>query len=175
MKMRPAVKRFALTLHVTSSVGWLGAVVVFLVLAVFAAITPDDQRMRAAYIAMNMLGWSVLVPFSLASLASGLVQGAGSNWGLLRHYWVLIKLLMTVIATTILLAYMQTLAYLSSVAADESGITGGTDHRLPDPSPVLHSGLALVVLLVAVTLSVYKPRGLTRYGRRRLSTSAAPA
>ena len=169
--MRPSVKKLALTLHVTSSVGWLGAVVVFLALAVGAATTTDAGRMRSAYIAMEMLGWSVLVPFSLACLVSGIVQGLGTSWGLLHHYWVVIKLLMTVIATGILLAYMQTLTYLSGIASTGTA----SDSRLPDPSPVVHAVLALGVLLVAVTLSTYKPRGLTAYGRRRRAIAIATA
>jgi hypothetical protein len=39
--------------------------------------------------------------------------------------------------------------------------------ELRNPSPVIHSGAALLALLVTTTLSVYKPRGMTRYGRRR--------
>jgi hypothetical protein len=31
---------------------------------------------------------------------------------------------------------------------------------------VVHAGGALLLLLAAVTLSVYKPRGMTRYGWR---------
>jgi hypothetical protein len=31
-----------------------------------------------------------------------------------------------------------------------------------------------VLLLVAVTLSVYKPRGMTRYGQRKLAAANAP-
>ena len=32
---------------------------------------------------------------------------------------------------------------------------------------MVHAGAALLLLLVAVTLSVYKPRGMTRYGQRK--------
>jgi len=34
-------------------------------------------------------------------------------------------------------------------------------------SPVLHAAAALLLLLVATVLAVYKPRGMTRYGQRK--------
>ncbi len=66
--------------------------------------------MRAAYLVMELIGWFVLVPLSLASLLTGLVQALGTKWGLFRHYWVLFKLLITVLATIVLLMYMRHLA-----------------------------------------------------------------
>ena len=103
---------------------------------------------------------------SLASLLSGLVQALGTRWGLFRHYWVLFKLLITVLSTIILLMYMETLSYLSGVAA-ETTLSSGDLSGLREPSPALHAGAGLLLLLVAATLSVYKPRGVTPYGRRR--------
>ena len=163
--MNPRLRRLALTAHVTSSVGWLGAVAGFLGLAVVGLASQDAQTVRAVYLVMEPIGWFVLVPFALASLLTGLVQSLGTTWGLFRHYWILFKLLINVLATIVLLLYMQTLDYFAGVAettssSDDLGV-------LRDLSPVLHSGLALVLLLVATTLAVYKPRGLTPYGRRK--------
>ena len=101
---------------------------------------------------------------AFASLLTGLVQALGTTWGLLRHYWVLFKLLITAFATIVLLLYMQTLGYLARLALQTASSDLGV---LRDPSPVLHAGVALLLLLVATTLSVYKPRGMTRYGQRK--------
>ncbi len=166
MATRPGLRRFVLTAHVVSSVGWLGAVAVFLALGVAGLTSQDAQVVRAVYLAMEPAGWSVLVPLSLASLLTGLVQSLGTKWGLFRHYWILIKLLINVFATIILLLYMQTLDYLAGVAA-QTTLSSGDLSGLRSPSPVIHAGLGLLLLLVAATLSVYKPRGMTRYGQRK--------
>ena len=163
MTARPRLRKFVLTSHVVSSVGWLGAVAVFLALGVVGLTSQDPQVVRAVYLAMESAGWFVLVPLSLASLLTGLVQSLGTKWGLFRHYWILVKLLMNVVATIVLLLYMQTLSYLADVAAQ----SGGDLSDLRSPSPVLHAGIGLLLLLVAATLSVYKPRGMTRYGQRK--------
>ena len=161
--MTPGLRKLALTAHVTSSVGWLGAVAGFLALAVAGLTSRDAQLVRSAYLAMELTGWYVLVPLCLASLMTGLVMSLGTPWGLFRHYWVLIKFLITAVSALILFVYTQTLSPLGRLAADA---TLSVDD-LRNPSPVLHSAAALLALLVTTTLSVYKPRGMTRYGRRR--------
>src|SRR4028118_1503540 len=105
MTMTPHVRKLALTTHVVSSVGWLGAVAAFLALAVAGLTVDDTATVASMYLAMEVMGVAVLVPLSLASFASGLVQSLGTSWGLFRHYWVIVKLTMTVLATVILLLY----------------------------------------------------------------------
>jgi len=166
MTMTPFVRKLALTGHVTSSVGWLGAVACSLALGVAGLTSGDPRVVRAVYLTLEVMGWAVLVPFSLVSLLTGLVVSLGTRWGLIRHYWVVVKLLMNLLATIILLLYMQTLGFLAD-AANETASSGGDLLRMRSASPVIHAGGALVLLLVAATLSVYKPRGLTRHGQRK--------
>jgi hypothetical protein len=162
----PRLRKLALTAHVTFSVGWLGAVAGFLALAVAGVTSEDAQLVRAAYLTMELTGWFVLVPLAVASLLTGLVQSLGTKWGLFRHYWVLAKLLINVVATTVLLLYMQTLNTLGDVAA-EAKLSSDELDALRSPSPVLHAGAALVLLITATGLAVYKPAGMTPYGQRK--------
>src|ERR671917_2375338 len=111
MTMPPRLRKFALTAHITTTVGWLGAVVVFLALAVVGLTSQDAQTVRGAYLVMEPAAWSVLVPFACASLLTGIVQSLGTTWGLVGHYWVLFKLLITVFTTIVLLIYMQTFSF----------------------------------------------------------------
>jgi hypothetical protein len=164
--LRPRVRKLLLTAHITSSVGWLGAVAVFLALAVAGLTSEDAHVVDAAYLSMESVGRFVLVPLSVASLLTGLLQALTTKWGLFRHYWVLIKLVINVVATVVLLLYTQTLAHLAEVAAGTTSVSGDLS-ELQTPSPALHAGAALLLLLVATTLSVYKPAGVTRYGWRQ--------
>ena len=163
--MTPGVLKLSLTTHVTSSVGWLGAVAGFLSLAIVGLTSQDAQMVRAAYLAMEVIGWRVIVPLSLASLVTGLVHALGTKWGLFRHYWVLIKLLIAILATVVLLVHMQPIGNMARVAAERTPMSA--DLRGLRIQLVADAGAALFVLLVATALSVYKPRGLTRYGRRK--------
>lgn len=98
----------------------------------------------------------------------GTVQALGSRWGLVRHYWVLIKFLITVVA---FVSKLQLISYLAGVAAQTTPSAGdvGTQMEL-----VLHSGGGVLVLLVPAALSVYKPRGMTRYGQRKQYEQRTP-
>jgi hypothetical protein len=162
--MAPGVRKLALTAHVISSVGWFGAVAVVLALGVVAMTSHDDRTVRGAYLATESITWPVLVPFACAALLTGLVQSLGTPWRLFRHYGVLAKLVLTVFATTILLLYTQTIDDIAGAAAHAS--LSGDELRALASSPVLHTSGALLVLLLATFLAVYKPRGVTRYGWR---------
>jgi hypothetical protein len=163
--MKPRLRTFALTAHVTFSVGWFGAVAGFVALAVAGLTSRDAGKVRGVYLAMELIGWYVIVPFCLASLFTGLVMALGTRWGLFRHYWVLAKFLITMISALILIGFTQTLGSLGDLAADPR--LSIDQLRNLNQSPVLHSAGGLLALLVTTVLAVYKPWGMTRYGRRK--------
>jgi hypothetical protein len=155
----------ALTAHVTVSVGSLGAVAAFLALAVAGLSSQDAQTMRGAYLAMDLTTRIVIVPLVLASLLTGVVSSLGTMWGLFRYYWVVVKLLLTVLATIVLLVQTRPIRLLADAA---KGMTSfSADLRGLQLQLVIHAAGGLLVLLVATTLSVYKPPGMTRYGARK--------
>jgi len=163
MTMPPRLRKLVLTAHISTTVGWLGAVVVYLALTLVGLTSQDAQTVRGAYLVMEPAAWYVLVPLAFASMLTGIVQSLGTTWGLFRHYWVLFKLLINVVATIVLLTYMETFSLMAGVAADSSADLG----MVRNASPRLHAALALLVLVVATVLAVYKPRGMTRYGQRK--------
>jgi hypothetical protein len=163
MIMTRGLRKFVLTTHVVATLGWLGAVLAFLALAVVGVTSRDAQTVRGVYLVMQPAAWLALVPLAFASLLTGIVQSLGTKWGLFRHYWVLFKLLITLFATTVLLIYMETFSVMARVAADPT-----VDLALVrNPSPVIHAALAILVLLIATVLAIYKPRGMTPYGWRK--------
>jgi hypothetical protein len=165
MTMTPGFRKLALTAHVTFSVGWLGALAVFLAHAVASLISQDAQMVRAADLAMGLTAWFVILPLSITSLMTGLVQSLGTPWGLFRHYWVLAKLLLTALATIVLLLKLGPIKYLAGVAAETT--MSSADLVGLRTSLMVHAIGGLVVLLATTTLAVYKPRGMTRYGVRK--------
>jgi hypothetical protein len=140
MIMKPHLRKFALTAHITFSVGWLGAVVAYLALAIAGLTSYDPQRVRAAYVSMELIGWCIIVPFSLATLLAGLVESLGTQWGLFRHWWVLVKFLLTTGATIVLLRHMPAVTRMSGIAADMT--LSATDFRALRMQVVVHAGAA---------------------------------
>ena len=151
--------------------GWIGAAWVFLALASLGLTSQDGPTVRGVYVVMERTAWVALVPLAFASLATGIVMSLATPWGLLRHYWVVFKLLMTVFATVVLTAYMDTFRQMAAAAADP---TLGLD-MIRNPSPLLHSVLALLILLVATVLAIYKPQAVTPFGRRKQVAQRSPS
>jgi hypothetical protein len=158
----PVLRRLVLAAHITASVGWFGAAAGFLVLSIAGMTSHDTQLVHAVYLAAEPITWYALVPLSLAALLTGITQSLITPWGLIQHYWVLFKLLLTVVATVVLLQYTRTVSHVAVVAAETGG--GDVDEL---HGYVLHSAVGLLVLLVTTVLSVYKPRGLTPSGLNR--------
>lgn len=173
MPMTPSVRKLTLTAHVTSSVGWLGALVVFMAHAIASLMGQDEQMVRALSLAMNVTAWLVILPLCLASLTTGLIGALGTAWGLFRHYWVLFKLLLTVVATAVLLLKLQPISALAT-AAMAPGFSGA-DHVGAQTSLLIHAGGGVLMLLAAVALAIYKPQGMTRYGARKQHAQARAA
>lgn len=165
MIMAPGLRKFVLAVHLITSVGWIGAVVAYVALGVSAATSQDTQTVRAAWITMELIGWIAIVPLALAALLTGLLMSLGTPWGLFRHYWVLISLVLTILATGVLLLHMPTVSALAGVAraADDANLGGLRVYG----GDLFHAGIGLLVLLVIAVLNVYKPRGLTPYGWRK--------
>ena len=161
MVMSPRLRTFAVTVHITCSVGWLGAAAAYLGLVVAALSRQDAQIVRAAYLAMEPITWFAIVPLAIASVLTGLVESLGTPWGLFRHYWVFFKLVLTALATAVLLGNTQTVRALAAAAEARDGDVSGLQGQL------LHAGGGVLVLLVTTVLAVYKPRGVTPYGRRK--------
>jgi hypothetical protein len=160
----PLARRAALVIHIASSVGWLGAVLTFLVLAVAAATAGDTADAGALVLAMDVMGWPVLVPLAGAAFVSGIVGALASPWGLLDHYWVVVKLVLTVLATAVLVLHLGPVESAADDVRDGVAGLGTLRERL-----VVQSAAALAVLLFATILSVFKPKGRTKRGARRFA------
>lgn len=166
MNMRPGLRKIVLVAHIASSVGSLGAVAGFLALAVTGITSQDAHITRSVYVAMDVIARFVIVPLVSASFLIGVAQSLGTTWGLFRHYWVLAKLLLTLVVLIVLLFQMEGIAYVAAAAVETT--LSSADLLGLRRSLVVHAAGGLVVLLATTTLSVYKPRGMTRYGWGKL-------
>src|SRR5262245_12172986 len=166
--MPPRLRKLVLAAHISFSVGWLGAVVSFFSLSIAGLTSADADLVRSAYLSMNLIGSFIIVPLSLAALATGLAQALGSPWGLVRHYWVLVKFTLAVFAGTALLIHQFTaVAEAAKLVSDTApGTARSAELGQVGMQLAAASGFAMLVLLTATTLAVYKPWGLTPYGRR---------
>ncbi|MFF5262753.1 hypothetical protein ACFY4C_27795 [Actinomadura viridis] len=166
-RFSPRTRKTVLLLHVISSMTWLGLDIGLLMLSVTGFVTDDPVTRRAAYLSMNMIGDTLLVPASLLALATGILLGIGTAWGLVRYRWVLIKLVVTIVTATL------------TIFALRSGLHEAAAGVMADPPSAGEAGVGLLAApLVSLTcyiamtaLSVFKPWGRTRWGRSPASSA----
>jgi hypothetical protein len=170
--MAPGLRKLALTIHITAAGGWIGGVIAYLCL-VIAALASPTPLLQAAWPALEIIAWYGLAPLAILALLTGLVLALGTPWGLFQHYWVLISLVLTTVATIILLTQLPQIRAMAALAA--AGETMLTRQGLW--GQLLHAGVGLLVLLVIQVLNVYKPRGITPYGwkKQRARSRIPPA
>ncbi len=167
MTMSPPLRKTSLAFHVATSVGWLGSVAAFFALSLLAAYGSDPETTRSAYVSMNTVGWSAVVPLNLLAVLSGIVLAVATPWGLLKHYWVATKLVLTILGTGLLLMH-QTLVVQQVAALATAGtpLADGSLHHM-GVQLVWAAGFGLLLLVALTALSVFKPWGLTKSALRR--------
>ena len=163
MPFPPATRKLVLAVHLTVSIGWLGALAGYLALDLATATSTSGATLRSAYVGMDLIATRVIVPLAIASLVTGVAISLGTKWGLFRHYWVLISLVLTVLAAGVLLVETETIRAFARIARDEGTTTAQLDGL---GNTLVHSIGGMIVLLVILILNIYKPRGMTRYGWR---------
>ena len=167
--MTPTFRKLTIAAHVACSVGWLGATAAFLVLSIAGLTSHYPEVVRAAYLSMDLISRFAIIPMCFASLVTGLIQALGTPWGLFRYYWIVTKFALAIFATLALLVHQ--FGAVAVAAKRRSGTAAETlfnaDLASLKTELVLAPSLAIFVLLVVTTLGVYKPWGLTRYGRCR--------
>lgn len=150
-RVTPRSYRLLLVTHLTVSVGWLGVVYgkVVLGIAIVTAGTPAVAERLYAATTMLDLGYP---PVAVATIVTGVALSLGTRWGLLRHWWVTMKIVLTgaVISTAVALGDRVVAQSLAAPAAVGAG---------PATSVLSLSVAHLLMLVVATVLSVYKPWG----------------
>lgn len=157
--LRPGWRALIVLAHVLASVGWFGAVAVFLALAVWGL--GGSTAAQAAGPAMQLATVWIIVPLGFASPLTGILLSLGTPWGLVRHYWVAFKLAMTAASMALLMVHLQPV----HAAAEAARIRDAAASAHLDLQLAFDAGAALLALIVMTILSAYKPRGLTPFAR----------
>ncbi|MGP4001279.1 hypothetical protein [Streptomyces sp. 8N706] len=159
------MRKLVLAIHVVTSVGWVGLSLSMAVLAVMGFSTDDAAIAKGVYYAMYVFDDTSVTVFSLAAAITGILLSCGTKWGLLLHWWIVVKWVITLFMTIFAWFVIHPMV---TIATERTATAGGAP---PNPGPVvdflLWSVPALFVLLtVAAVVSVYKPWGRTARGHR---------
>ncbi|USQ87087.1 DUF2269 domain-containing protein [Streptomyces phaeoluteigriseus] len=167
MKLTRPVRRASLVVHVAASASWLGLTLGLLALGTAATTTGSAATVEASVRAMKLFADWLLLPVAALTLLSGLVLSLGTAWGLARHRWVYTKFWLTLATAT-----ATVLALRPGVNAAVTAVAAG--EALPDAGDVLFGPVvSLSAYLFMTVVSILKPWGLTRRGRRLREAATA--
>ncbi|CAM4040165.1 hypothetical protein [Saccharibacillus endophyticus] len=164
--MSVATRKLILTLHVITTMGWLGSAAAYIPIASYALSNQNANTIKATIQIMSLVANVIVLPVAFASLITGIILSLGTKWGLVRHLWIFFKLVFTALAVFMLVAYTFELNH--AVAIAEKGMLSNEDlNVLQSPIHLIHPIGGLLIVISAAILSVYKPKGMTRYGWRK--------
>ena len=164
IRLRPAARRALLTVHIVAGVGLLGDVAAVLAVNLRAATTGDEAFAAASYELLAMFTVVFGIPLSFTALASGILLGLSSTWGVVRYAWVATKL-----ALLVGVILVGSLVLGPGTEAMRTG-DGGAEARL-----IAGSAYDVVALTLATGLSVFKPRRRpTRWRRAARASRGSP-
>jgi hypothetical protein len=162
-RLGPSARRAAITVHIASSVGLLGTTAGTLLLALTAAATDDVAFAEAIYRLMASFTVAFGIPLSMLSLASGILVGLGTKWGVLRYWWTTIKLLL--ILGVIVNGAANIGPTVEALRSDP--MAAGDQARA-----AIAAALSVAMLLTATGVSVFRPGGRVRRRPERVAVMA---
>jgi hypothetical protein len=167
-RLSPQLRKLVLAAHVVVSVSWLGVVAAMLVLEIAAATAQEAGMAEVTYALVGDVSDTLVAPppasLSIAALLTGIVLSLGTRWGLLEHYWVLVKLLLTV--AVVLSGLFLVEGWIRQASAAPQG-----------PAPMLLICVSVIHLLMlgaATIISVYQPWGTMERSRRGAAPRRTP-
>ena len=170
-RLTPTARKAVLVLHIVMGIGWMGVDIALLVLLITARTTDDATLVASGFNAIRMIVPVAVPPLSLGILATGLLSGWGTSWGLLRYWWVLVKLVLSLVMTVLvfvsLVPAVTSITLLSTTTMDADVVRaslGALPTQLMFP-PVV----SFLMLGVATVLSIFKPWRYTPWSRDMLS------
>ena len=179
MKLPPRVRKAVLTVHIVSAGAWIG---VDVLVAVLAGVGLGGGSDAVRGLALRALAEFVVAPMlisALVCLGSGLLLGLATKWGLVRYWWVAIKLVMNVLLCVLIVVALQ--PDMAEVGAAGVALEAGQAPVTDISFLVFPPTVSLSMLVVATVLSVYKPGGRVRQrsgtaprGARRAVSEARP-
>jgi hypothetical protein len=160
-RMRPRTRKAVLVVHILSAGAWVGLDVMLGVLVFTAMLTTDPATAALCYQVLPLLAWP-LVTAGLVSLLSGIVLGLGTHYGLIKHWWVAVKLVLNVLL--VVLVWFVLRPGLDDAAEYGRAILAGAP-ATADVSNLMYPPIVSTsALVVATLLAVYKPWGRVRSG-----------
>ena len=160
-------RKCVIVLHAVCGIGWMGVDIALFLLLLNARTTTKVIEVISGYQAVSLIVPIAVPPLCLGVLCTGLLLGWGTPWGLLRYWWVFIKLLLSLAMTV--LVFVALLPAVHSLPAITDSLTADAVRKQLGPAGIqlmFPPVVSFALLAIAAILSIFKPRALTPWAKR---------
>ncbi len=145
--LKPRARKWYLVAHIVSAGLWIGIDAVLGILACTALLSSDPAVVTTSLKALPLFAVWPMLTAAVLTLGTGVVLGLGGKYGLVRYWWVAVKLAVNVLMALLILFALRP----------------GIDEATTNPGGLLYPVVvAPALLLFASVLSVFKPWGRIR-------------
>ena len=161
------LRKTVLLLHIVAGGTWFGLDVAMAVL-VLTAIGTDSAAVRAYTLqSLKLITVGPMFSAAMLSLITGILLGLGSKYGLLRYWWVAIKLGLNLILATLVVTALR--GEVANAAGPGAQLAGGADVEWNFTNMIYPPIVSPTALTIAFLLAVFKPWGRIRSRASRSS------
>jgi uncharacterized membrane protein len=157
------LRKTILMFHIVAGGSWFGLDVAMAVL-VFTAIGTDSAAVRAHTLqSLQLITVWPMFSAAMLSLITGIQLGLGSKYGLVRYWWVVIKLVLNLILAALVVTALR--GEVASAANLGAQLAGGADVEWNFTNMIYPPIVSPTALTIAFLLAVFKPWGRIRRNR----------
>jgi hypothetical protein len=170
-KLNVKQKNWLVSLHVSSGAIWLGTGLCLVIMGAKNIHETSGDALYAVNEICKLLDDFVIIPTATISLVSAFFLSWFTNWGFFKHYWVIAKWVLTVLAIVFGTFWIGPwINAMTSISAAERLKALENPLYMFDNQGMLWGGIVInVTLLVIIAISLLKP-----WGRRLPATSKTP-
>lgn len=163
-------KSLLVAIHVISVASWIGGTLGMLLLGVYLQNAANGEQLYYTLANMEIIDENLLKYPALLSLITGIMLSIWTQWGLVKHYWVTIKFILTIL--TIMIGILFLNKWTASIGEMVKDIGFATlqnqDFQTTWWSIIITGTFNLLCLVFMVFITYYKPFGKIKKKNRKV-------
>lgn len=161
-------KQLLVTLHVISVSSWIGGTLGMLLLGIYLKSAANGEQLAYTLSSMEVIDENLLKYPALLTLLTGVLLSIWTQWGLVKHYWVAIKLVLTVATIMMGILFLDDWTVSLGEMVEDMGFATLQNKQFQTrwSSIIIMSSFNLASLFFMVFITYFKPFGKIKKIRR---------
>lgn len=154
-------KQWLVAIHVIAVASWIGGTLGMLLLGLYLRSGENGEQLAYTLSSMEVIDENLLKYPALLTLLTGILLSVWTQWGLVKHYWVTIKLILTVVTIMMGILFLDNWTASLADMISETGFAALRNETFQSTwlSIIIMASFNVVCLLLMVFITYFKPFG----------------